>query len=175
MSRSLGGTSVTSRSPISTWPLSTGSSPASMRSAVVLPEPDGPTRTMNSPSWMSRSSASTAGGAPLLNTLVADRYFTLAIADLRCGPGQAAARSLDGSHGQPADQRALGDPADDDHRNGGDQCRRGQVGDVQPLLRDRADQEHRHGGGVGHGEVEREEQLVPREDHADERGGHEPG
>ena len=32
-----------------------------MRSAVVLPEPDGPTSTMNSPSSMWRSSASTAG------------------------------------------------------------------------------------------------------------------
>src|SRR5438105_8756368 len=131
MSRCCGATLLTTRSPIRIRPSETFSSPASMRSAVVLPEPDGPTRTMNSPSWMSRSSASTAGGAPLLNTLVADRYFTLAIADLRCGPGQAAARSLDGSHGQPADQRALGDPADDDHRYRGDQRRSRQVSDVQ--------------------------------------------
>ena len=29
------------------------SSPASMRSAVLLPQPDGPTSTMNSPSWIS--------------------------------------------------------------------------------------------------------------------------
>src|SRR5690349_1910444 len=153
MSRSLGGTKVTSFSPISTRPPSKGSSPASMRRAVVLPDPDGPTRTMNSPSWMSRSSASTAGGAPLANTLVADMYFTLAIADLRRGPGPAAARSLDGSHGQPPDQRALGDPADDDHRDRGDQRRRRQVGDVQALLGHGADQEHRHGGGVRDREI----------------------
>src|SRR5262245_23222265 len=44
-----------------TAPESTSSSPASMRSAVVLPEPEGPTRTMNSPSSTWRSSASTAG------------------------------------------------------------------------------------------------------------------
>ena len=31
-----------------------------MRSAVVLPQPDGPTKTMNSPSSISRSSESTA-------------------------------------------------------------------------------------------------------------------
>src|SRR5487761_1455232 len=40
MSRSLGGTNVTSRPPISTLPPSSGSSPASIRSAVVLPDPD---------------------------------------------------------------------------------------------------------------------------------------
>ena len=32
-----------------------------MRSAVVFPEPDGPTSTMNSPSSIVSSSASTAG------------------------------------------------------------------------------------------------------------------
>ena len=52
---------VTSRSPMKIAPASTSSRPASMRSAVVLPEPDGPTRTMNSPSSTWRSSASTAG------------------------------------------------------------------------------------------------------------------
>src|SRR5580698_5268927 len=36
------------------------SSPATMRSAVVFPHPDGPTRTMNSPSAIVSSSASTA-------------------------------------------------------------------------------------------------------------------
>src|SRR5919109_4988875 len=44
-------------------PSSTSSSPASMRSAVVLPEPDGPTSTMNSPSPIFRSRASTAGAS----------------------------------------------------------------------------------------------------------------
>src|ERR1700727_2981742 len=104
MSRSFGGTNVTSRPPISTCPPSSGSSPASMRRAVVLPDPDGPTRTMNSPSLISRLSASTAGGASLAYTRLAATYFTLAIRNLR---------SLDRSHGQAADQRALGDPADD--------------------------------------------------------------
>ena len=36
------------------------SSPASMRSAVVLPQPDGPTSTMNSPSAIARSMSATA-------------------------------------------------------------------------------------------------------------------
>src|SRR6185436_7135350 len=63
MSRFFGGSYVTSRPPMSTPPSSTSSSPASMRSAVVFPEPDGPTRTTNSPSAMWRSSASTAGSS----------------------------------------------------------------------------------------------------------------
>ncbi len=60
MSRSLDGTPVMLLPPISMAPSSMSSSPASMRSAVLLPEPDGPTRTTNSPSEMSRLSASTA-------------------------------------------------------------------------------------------------------------------
>src|SRR5215471_7894362 len=150
MSRSLGGTKVTSFSPISTRPPSSGSSPASMRRAVVLPDPDGPTSTMNSPSLMSRSSPSTAGGTSLANTRDADTYFTPAIGNLRRVRGRihgarnpakwvshrrpgsgrpGTAHSLDRSHRQAADQRALGYPAHDDHRNRGDRCRRAQVGD----------------------------------------------
>src|SRR6201986_4959602 len=164
MSRSLGGTKVTSFSPISTRPPSRGSSPASMRSAVVLPDPDGPTRTMNSPSLMSRSRASTAGGASLAYTRVASTYFTPAMGDLRLVRHRLRGRSrvsLDGSHGQAADQRPLGDPADDDDRDRSHRGRRGQVGEVEPFLGHGADQEHRQGGGVGGGQVECEEQLVP--------------
>src|SRR6516165_10673822 len=170
MSRSLGGTKVTSRSPISTRPPSSGSSPASMRSAVVLPEPDGPTRTMNSPSLISRSRASTAGGASLAYTRLADTYFTWAIGDLRSVRRRMRGRSLDGSHRQAADQRALGQPAHDDHGNRGDRGRRAQVRDVQAFLGDGTDQEHRHGRGVRDGQVDREEELVPREDQADQGG-----
>ena len=50
MSRSFGGRSLTTRSPIEIVPAVISSSPAMDRSAVDLPQPDGPTRTMNSPS-----------------------------------------------------------------------------------------------------------------------------
>src|SRR3954449_6407085 len=60
MSRSFGATSLTTRSPIEIAPADASSSPATIRSAVDLPEPDGPTRTVNSPSPISRSSPSTA-------------------------------------------------------------------------------------------------------------------
>ena len=55
MSRSLGATSLTTRVPMRMVPAVASSSPASIRSAVDLPEPDGPTRTISSPSPTSRS------------------------------------------------------------------------------------------------------------------------
>ena len=54
MSRSLGSTLLTTLSPIFSSPLLIVSSPAIIRSAVDLPQPDGPTMTMNSPSSISR-------------------------------------------------------------------------------------------------------------------------
>src|SRR5919106_3407841 len=60
MSRSFGATSLTTRSAILIVPDEASSSPATIRSAVDLPEPDGPTSTVNPPSEMFRSSASTA-------------------------------------------------------------------------------------------------------------------
>src|SRR6476659_8364241 len=61
-------------------PASTSSSPASIRRAVVLPDPEGPTSTTNSPSPISRSSASTAGLSVPGYTRVACSYRTSAIA-----------------------------------------------------------------------------------------------
>src|SRR6185503_4737383 len=63
MSRSLGSKSFTTRAPMRISPEVIGSSPATMRSSVDLPQPDGPTITTNSPSatsvvtpWMTSSS-----------------------------------------------------------------------------------------------------------------------
>jgi hypothetical protein len=64
MSRSLGGRSLTTRSPIVMVPSVISSSPATIRRAVDLPDPDGPTRTMNSPSGMSRVRSVMAGTVP---------------------------------------------------------------------------------------------------------------
>src|SRR5690349_3772788 len=63
-SRSRGETSLTTREPISIRPASTASSPASIRSAVVLPDPDGPTSTISSPSRTSSVRSRTASTAP---------------------------------------------------------------------------------------------------------------
>src|SRR3989338_10795222 len=48
MSRSFGGTSLTSLPPMKTLPPVTSSRPAIMRRIVVLPQPEGPTSTTNS-------------------------------------------------------------------------------------------------------------------------------
>src|SRR5215471_16871958 len=53
MSRSFGGRSLTSSPSIKISPAVTSSSPAIMRSVVLLPQPEGPTRTQNSLSGIS--------------------------------------------------------------------------------------------------------------------------
>ena len=55
MSRSFGGMLLTTRSPIWIVPALMVSRPAIMRSKVDLPQPEGPTSTVNSPLSMSRS------------------------------------------------------------------------------------------------------------------------
>src|SRR4029077_14053795 len=54
MSRSFGGRSLTTSPPIEMSPEVISSRPAIMRSVVDLPQPEGPTRTTNSLSGMSR-------------------------------------------------------------------------------------------------------------------------
>src|SRR5829696_9981760 len=65
MSRLRGSSRVTSWSPIRMLPSETSTIPASICSSVDLPQPDGPTSTMNSPSRISRSTWSTARGPSL--------------------------------------------------------------------------------------------------------------
>ena len=55
MPRLAGGTALTSSPSILTLPEVASSSPAMTRSRVDLPQPDGPTKTTNSPSLTSRS------------------------------------------------------------------------------------------------------------------------
>src|SRR5919108_5747481 len=65
MSRLRGSSRVTSRSPMWMLPDETSTIPASICSIVDLPQPEGPTSTMNSPSRISRSTLSTASGPSL--------------------------------------------------------------------------------------------------------------
>src|SRR2546421_611059 len=62
--RRCGGTSEISAPSSRIEPLSGLSSPASMRSSVVLPQPDGPSSAKNSPALISSDRSSTAGKAP---------------------------------------------------------------------------------------------------------------
>ena len=78
MSRSLGGRSLTIRSPMRSSPDVIVSSPATIRSAVDLPHPDGPTSTRNSPSSIVRSMSATPT-TPLGYTFVSFSMVTAAI------------------------------------------------------------------------------------------------
>ncbi len=70
MSRSIGGRSFTTRSPIRISPELISSSPAIMRKVVVLPQPDGPTNTMNSLSRACRLTSFTAWTLPSYHLLM---------------------------------------------------------------------------------------------------------
>ena len=60
MSLPCGSTSLTRLPPMRSSPVEMSSSPATIRSAVDLPQPDGPTRTRNSPSATSMDRSVTA-------------------------------------------------------------------------------------------------------------------
>src|SRR5713226_10642742 len=79
MPRSRGVKSLTRRPPMRISPEVGSSRPAIIRSRVVLPEPEGPRRTRNSPSRLSRSTLATAPTFPRLNTLVSFLVSTTAM------------------------------------------------------------------------------------------------
>src|SRR5689334_14782806 len=77
MSRSFGGTSLTTSPSTAISPPVISSRPAIMRKVVDLPQPDGPTSTTNSLSAMSRSMALTASTSSYILTTL--RSVTCAI------------------------------------------------------------------------------------------------
>ena len=77
-SRLCGGVLVTSSPPTSTVPEVGSLKPAIIRSVVVLPQPEGPSREKNSPAATSRSMPSTTRVPP--NSLVRPRSDTAEVA-----------------------------------------------------------------------------------------------
>src|SRR6516165_11898352 len=111
MSRSLGVWSLTTFPPMLSVPPVISSSPATIRSAVVLPHPDGPTSTMNSPSPMSMLRLCTAW-KPFEYTLLTLSRVMVAIMSpwlrLLAHPGGQAAEQLAPGHcvqGEEGQQR----------------------------------------------------------------------
>src|SRR6202040_3565638 len=109
MSRSMGGSSFTTLLPITTSPEVIDSSPATMRNVVVLPQPEGPTSTMNSLSRISRFTSFTACTSSYI--LFRLRIRTRAIASSLHGTGETGDVILDEERGDPghrdrAEQRA---------------------------------------------------------------------
>src|SRR5215831_17423115 len=86
MSRSRGETPLSTSQTMAIAPEVGSSSPAIIRRAVVLPQPDGPTSTMNSPSAMVQVSASTAV-VPFGKTFVTSWNETSATVRTSCASG----------------------------------------------------------------------------------------
>ena len=81
MSRSFDSTSLTTLPSIAIVPSLISSRPASMRSRVDLPQPDGPTSTMNSPSSISKS-------MPWITFVVPKAFWMFWNATVAIGPPQ---------------------------------------------------------------------------------------
>ena len=73
MPRSLGSSQVTFLPLMKIWPSETSSRPAMQLSKVDLPQPDGPSRTMNSPSATSRLSVCSTDDRAEIQRQVLDR------------------------------------------------------------------------------------------------------
>src|ERR1035437_896713 len=160
MSRSRGARSLTTRSPSSISPLVTDSSPAIIRSAVVLPQPDGPTRHMNSP-WATSRLTESSESAPLpAYCLVSSLRVTLDI-----GP-----HSFDGTREDATDEVTLEGEEDDQRHEDGHQGAGGHdpvVRRQRPGLVVQKDCERRvH---VAAEEHQRDQQVVPHPDELEYR------
>src|SRR5215472_6778066 len=168
MSRSLGVWSLTTLSPILSVPLVISSSPATMRSAVVLPHPDGPTSTMNSPSRISTLRSFTAW-KPLEYTLLTWSRVTVAIMS-------PWLRLLAHSGGQAAEQLAPGhcvqreEGQQRQHHCGED---RRHVDGVLALVVEQGERQHRISRALG--EDEREQEAVPDDQRVVDAHGHQRG
>ena len=99
-------------------------------------------------------------------------YLSVAYASCVCVLRVSGWRGLlDGAEGQAAYHLLLGHPAEDQDRRDGERGSRGQLGPEQPL---RTGEGRDVGGqrrGVGGGQVQAPERLVPAQDHAQQTGG----
>src|ERR1700690_872424 len=168
-SRCRGATALTKRSPKLTVPEVISSRPATIRSAVVLPQPDGPTSTTNSPSATSRSGESspfTPGAQPCgspLSVMPATRKPPL----VRDAAEQHAAAPV-----------PLQDQEQDDERGDGDQAahhdQRVQVlvSAVGGVLRPQPHPDRQREQVVVAEDDQRQEVVVPHPDPREQQHGH---
>src|SRR5438046_1819953 len=169
MSRSLDSRSFTTRSSMAMLPAVMSSNPASMRSSVDLPQPEGPTSTVNSPSAMSKPMPWMILVEPkLFSTLRKDT-------DAMCFP---RALALDRASREAADHVALERVVDRRRRQRVDQTRRHQQLPRRIVGREKAAEGHAQRRALVVGEKkERVQVLVPRQQqrvgaHSDERRQH---
>src|SRR6516164_3236241 len=150
MSRSFGGTSLTTSPPIAMSPSVISSSPAIIRSVVDLPHPDGPTSTTNSWSAMSRSMPRTASTSSYRFTTL--RKLTSAMSSALCRAG-----------GQPGDIVVHQEGIDQQGRCGSKQRSSHDLSPVEDVTLDQGgDDADGHDQLVGRGrEHQRIEELRP--------------
>src|SRR6476619_7664034 len=165
MSRSFGARWLTTSSPMRSSPSVMSSSPTIIRSSVDFPQPDGPTRIMNSPSSTSMLTLFTAGKpSPYFLTM-----FFMSMA--------AMCSTLHCAGGQTGDDLSLEQQDDDDDGNR-DHDRGGGQQAVGRVERVRADEERQLGrdgpGGRRRRQRECQDELVPREEEGQDRGREHP-
>src|SRR5512144_1835010 len=114
--RSRGALSLTRSPPMIMSPEVMSSRPTIIRSSVDFPQPDGPTRIMNSPSWTS-----------MLTSFTAAKPSPYCLTMLRISMA-AMSSTLHCAGGEPGDDSALEQEDDDDHRDRHHNRRRGQLG-----------------------------------------------
>src|SRR3954469_20905815 len=161
MSRCRGGSPVTTRPLMRTWPPVTSSSPATMRSVVLLPQPDGPTRTTNSPGSTSRLTSRTATTPPGNSLRTSSRTI----------PFTASGRSTQ----HPPDV-AVEDEGDDRRRQQREHSGGGQQRVVRRVLADVLRDQRRHRLAVHRlSQQQRDEELPPDRQHQDRAQRRDPG
>src|SRR3954467_4028415 len=159
-------------------PLVMSSSPTIIRSSVDLPQPDGPTRIMNSPSAMSRLTSFTAG-KPSPYCLTMWFIWISAISTSPSGGGFGCARSaLHSAVGEAGDDAPLEQQHEGDDRDGDDHrgCRDGAGGVLELRGAGEQAQRRRHrAGGVRRGQRDAVDEVVPSDEEGDDRRGEHPG
>src|SRR6516225_8949289 len=158
MSRSMGGRLFTTVSPIKTSPDVMDSSPATIRKVVVLPQPEGPTRTTNSLSRISRFTSFTA--CTPSNILFKLRSRTRAIASSLHGAGKTGDIMLDK------------EGIDNRHRDRAEQCARHQRPPEEHIPADELRRDtNRHGFlRWRRQEHQRVDELIPRQRESEDAG-----
>src|SRR6185437_3518524 len=166
MPRAAGGNPVTSRPAMTMRPSSAVSSPATRRSVVDFPQPDGPRRTSRAPDGAAKLTRSTARASPhsLLtpSTEIADNDFPLA-------------PLLDSAGGKAGDDLALDDDGEDENRQHDDERRRRQRSPGKLLEGEHVVDGDRQGARLAAGEDDTENEVVPGEDEGEDRGDDDAG
>src|SRR5580698_2885812 len=116
MSRSLGASLFTTLPPMRSSPSLMSSSPAIMFRVVDFPQPDGPTRIMNSPSAMSRLILSTASWPSGKRLVTLSRMISATCYSFTTRRSLA----LDRAGRQPGHDAALEEHHEDDDRDSDD-------------------------------------------------------